>query len=103
MYFTCHHATMDLVDNDALGEPHRKITTLGVQKYDNLCRPCCRRQVCPNLYGPKSGKENVQIIVSPVDFRRTDYTPDIDQPDWLHDLYFDLEKKLSQFPLATKP
>lgn len=55
------------------------------------------------ILAAKSGKENVHIIVSPVDFRRVDYEPDRDQPNWVTDLYWELSQKLSQFPLPATP
>jgi hypothetical protein len=42
--------------------------------------------------------ENVQVILSPVDFRRTDFPPNIEGlPKWSYDLYAELKLKLSQF------
>ena len=50
-----------------------------------------------------SGKDNVMIVVSPVDFRRRNLTPENRHPDWLNDLYLDLKNKLNEFPLPPHP
>ena len=45
-----------------------------------------------------TGKDKVEILVSPVDFRVQDLKPPLGSPSWINDLYGQLRTNLDRFP-----
>jgi len=57
-------------------------------------------QVAEDLFilAALSGKERVNIVVAPTDFRRTEVRAATGSPPWLTELYRNIKAALSQFP-----
>jgi murein L,D-transpeptidase YafK len=50
-----------------------------------------------------TGITNIEVILSPVDFRRRDLPPQARQPVWAPELYADIKKTLRSFPKLAGP
>ena len=48
------------------------------------------------------GKENVQVMIVPYDFRTRTFSASVKRPSWLQQLYAYLQARISQFPLSAK-